>query len=78
MLGILSDLIEPHVVELRWADDYGQYHGGFRVKSDPRMVLGLSTSLVKMKTDTFKDAPEILKTYQSDVLYTPPSVWEEP
>ncbi|MBZ9715821.1 hypothetical protein [Deinococcus multiflagellatus] len=78
VLGILSDLIEPHVVELRWADDYGQYHGGFRVKSDPRMVLGLSTSLVKMKTDTFKDAPEILKTYQSDVLYTPPSVWEEP
>lgn len=78
VVGILSDLIEPHVVDLRWADDYGQYHGGFRPKSDPRMVLGLATSLVKMKTDTFKSAPEILKTYQSDVLYTPPSIWEEP
>ncbi|MBZ9753480.1 hypothetical protein K7W42_21840 [Deinococcus sp. HMF7604] len=78
VLGILTDLIEPHVVELRWADDYGQYHGGFRPKSDPKMIFGLSTSLVKMKTDTFKSAPEIPETYQSDVLYTPPSVWEEP
>ncbi|MVN89154.1 hypothetical protein GO986_20675 [Deinococcus sp. HMF7620] len=78
VLGELSALIEPHVVEMRWGDDYGQYHGTFRLRSDPELEIALATSLLKPKTDTFKDAPEILKTYQSDVLYTPPSVWDEP
>ncbi|MBZ9753479.1 hypothetical protein K7W42_21835 [Deinococcus sp. HMF7604] len=78
VLGLLAELIEPHVVDMRWAEDYGQFHGTFRVKSDPKMLFGLATSLVRMKTETFKDAPEILKKNQSDVVYTPPVVWDEP
>ncbi|MBZ9715820.1 hypothetical protein [Deinococcus multiflagellatus] len=78
VLGIFAEMIEPHVVDMRWAEDYGQFHGTFRVKSDPKMLFGLAVSFIKEKTDTFKAAPEILKENQSDIVYTPPVVWDEP
>ncbi|WP_221091288.1 hypothetical protein [Deinococcus aquaedulcis] len=73
VLAELSELIEPHVVEMHWGDDYGQYHGTFRLRSNPALEIALATSLLKPKTETFKDAPEILRAYNSDVLYSPPA-----
>lgn len=78
VLGILSELLEPHVTAMTWGDDYGQYHGTFRLKSDPTMMLGLGISFLKHKAETFKSAPEILSTYQTDIVYTEPVEWNEP
>lgn len=72
VLRILDELISPHVIGTIWADDYGQFHGVFTPKSDPTVEFGLATSMVKPKSEIYKSEPDIPKTYDSDVLYTPP------
>ncbi len=73
VVAALNAVIEPHVTELAWGDDYGQYHGAFTVKGTSDQVFGLGVSSLKAKTDTFRNAPDILRDYETDIVYTPPA-----
>ncbi|WP_146160771.1 hypothetical protein [Deinococcus arcticus] len=78
VLELLSNAIEPYVESQPWGDDYGQYHGSFQLKDAENMRFGLGISYLKPKEETFKSAPDILKNYDSDIVYTPPFEWNEP
>lgn len=78
VVGILDGLIRDEVQATRWADDYGQVHGTFRVKAEPRMMLGLSASFIKGKELTYESEPELYQTYETEVLYSAPVPWDGP
>ncbi|UBV45248.1 hypothetical protein LAJ19_20845 (plasmid) [Deinococcus taeanensis] len=77
-LGILDGLIRDQVQSTRWADDYGQVHGTFRVKAQPRMMLGLSASFIEGKELTYEDEKDLYETYETEVLYSAPEIWDGP
>lgn len=77
VLGIFSEIIDPYVQDQNWGDDYGQLHGSFKLKNDPKMRFGIGISFLKMKPEDFKDYPDILKNYQTDIVYTQPYEWDE-
>ncbi|WP_119673593.1 hypothetical protein [Deinococcus sp. RM] len=77
-VGILDGLIQNQVQSTRWADDYGQVHGTFRVKAEPRMMLGLSASFIKGKELTYENEKGLYDTYETEVLYSAPEPWDGP
>ncbi|WP_189070375.1 hypothetical protein [Deinococcus radiotolerans] len=76
VVQMLSGLLDHQVTSQPWAEDYGQVHGSFAVKSDPRLVLGLAASDLAPKRADYAAFPELLKTYVTEVLYSPPSTDE--
>ena len=76
VVRVLSGLLDGQVTSQPWAEDYGQVHGSFAVKSDPRMVLGLAASEIAPKREDYAAFPELLKQYTTEVLYSPPSADE--
>lgn len=78
VLEILTPVIEPYTRDVPWTEDYGQYHIGLSLKDQPDMRFGIGISFVKPKTDTYKNQPDILKNYETDIVYTPPYEWNEP
>ncbi|WP_291428260.1 hypothetical protein [Deinococcus sp.] len=42
------------------------------------MRFGLAINFLKPKTDTYKNQPGLLRNYETDVICTPPSEWNEP
>lgn len=76
VVQVLSGLLDGQVTSQPWAEDYGQVHGSFAVKSDPRMVLGLAASEIAPKREDYAAFPELLKQYTTEVLYSPPSADE--
>ncbi|WP_189070033.1 hypothetical protein [Deinococcus radiotolerans] len=78
VVGILDGLIRDQVQSPRWADDYGQVHGTFRVKAQPRMMLGLSASFIEGKALSYEDEKDLYETYETEVLYSAPEPWDGP
>ncbi|MFT2721072.1 hypothetical protein ACMT4L_13835 [Deinococcus sp. A31D244] len=76
IVQVLSGLLDGQVTSQPWTEDYGQVHGSFAVKSDPRMVLGLAASEIAPKREDYAAFPELLKQYTTEVLYSPPSADE--
>lgn len=76
VVQVLSGLLDGQVTSQPWTEDYGQVHGSFAVKSDPRMVLGLAASEIAPKREDYAAFPELLKQYTTEVLYSPPSADE--
>lgn len=78
VVGLLDGLIRDQVQSTGWADDYGQVHGTFRVKAEPRMMLGLSASFIKGKELTYENEKDLYETYETEVLYSAPEEWDGP
>lgn len=76
VVRVLSGLLDGQVTSQPWAEDYGQVHGSFAVKSDPRWVLGLAASEIAPKKEDYAAFPDLLKQYTTEVLYSPPSADE--
>ncbi|GGN42688.1 hypothetical protein [Deinococcus daejeonensis] len=72
----VAEVIDPFVEDQVWADDYGQLHGSFVFKGQPNRRFGLGISLMGNKQETFKNHPELLKGYQTSIVYVQPYTWE--
>jgi len=72
----VSAIIDPYVEDQVWADDYGQLHGSFVFKGAPDLRFGVGIGILSSDGETFKNHPELLKGYQTDIVYTQPFRWE--
>ncbi|WP_146160775.1 hypothetical protein [Deinococcus arcticus] len=77
VLALLSNAMEPSIESQAWGDDYGQYHVSFQLNDAENMRFGIGISSLKSKQETFKSATELLRNYDSDIVYTPPFEWNE-
>lgn len=76
VVELLSSLLDGQVTSQPWAEDYGQVHGSFAVKGDPRWVLGLAASEIATKKEDYAAFPDLLKQYTTEVLYAAPTIDE--